>query len=40
MTNSSRPITKVEDFAGLKLRVIPNPVYLETFKASRPTRCR
>lgn len=32
-TNSKRPITKVEDFAGLKLRVIPNPVYLETFKA-------
>src|SRR6476619_621578 len=32
-TNSTRPITKVEDFAGLKLRVIPNPVYLETFKA-------
>jgi TRAP-type transport system periplasmic protein len=32
-TNSSRPITKVEDFAGLKLRVIPNPVYLETFRA-------
>jgi TRAP-type transport system periplasmic protein len=32
-TNSSRPIAKVEDFAGLKLRVIPNPVYLETFKA-------
>ena len=29
----SRPIAKVEDFAGLKLRVIPNPVYLETFKA-------
>ena len=33
VTNSVRPITKVEDFAGLKLRVIPNPVYLETFKA-------
>jgi tripartite ATP-independent transporter DctP family solute receptor len=33
VTNSSRPITKLEDFAGLKLRVIPNPVYLETFKA-------
>ena len=33
VTNSSRPITKVEDFAGLKLRVIPNPVFLETFKA-------
>lgn len=32
-TNSTRPITKVEDFKGLKLRVIPNPVYLETFKA-------
>jgi tripartite ATP-independent transporter DctP family solute receptor len=32
-TNSSRPITKIEDFAGLKLRVIPNPVFLETFKA-------
>jgi TRAP-type transport system periplasmic protein len=32
-TNSTRPITKAEDFAGLKLRVIPNPVYLETFKA-------
>ena len=32
-TNSTRPIMKVEDFAGLKLRVIPNPVYLETFKA-------
>src|SRR6476619_8457501 len=26
-TNSSRPIAKVEDFSGLKLRVIPNPVY-------------
>src|ERR1044072_6797222 len=32
-TNSARPIAKVEDFAGLKLRVTPNPVYLETFKA-------
>jgi tripartite ATP-independent transporter DctP family solute receptor len=33
VTNSQRPIAKVEDFEGLKLRVIPNPVYLETFKA-------
>jgi TRAP-type transport system periplasmic protein len=33
VTNSTRPITKLEDFSGLKLRVIPNPVYLETFKA-------
>jgi tripartite ATP-independent transporter DctP family solute receptor len=32
-TNSKHPIAKLEDFAGLKLRVIPNPVYLETFKA-------
>jgi tripartite ATP-independent transporter DctP family solute receptor len=33
VTNSTRPITKLEDFAGLKLRVIPNPVYLESFGA-------
>lgn len=32
-TNSKHPIAKVEDFEGLKLRVIPNPVFLETFKA-------
>lgn len=32
-TNSKRPITKAEDFDGLKLRVIPNPVFLDTFKA-------
>ena len=32
-TNSSRSIAKVEDFAGLKLRVIPNPVFLETITA-------
>ena len=33
VTNSKRPITKAEDLEGLKLRVIPNPVFLETFKA-------
>ncbi|MGY4415348.1 tripartite ATP-independent transporter DctP family solute receptor [Bradyrhizobium sp. LB7.1] len=33
VTNSTRPITKLEDFSGLKLRVIPNPVYLESFSA-------
>ena len=33
VTNSKRPITKGEDLDGLKLRVIPNPVFLETFKA-------
>ena len=33
VTNSKRPITKGEDLDGLKIRVIPNPVFLETFKA-------
>jgi tripartite ATP-independent transporter DctP family solute receptor len=33
VTNSKRPITKYEDLAGLKIRVMQNPVYLETFKA-------
>jgi TRAP-type transport system periplasmic protein len=33
VTNSRRPITKAEDLEGLKLRVIPNPVFLDTFKA-------
>ena len=34
-----RGTTKLEDFAGLKLRVIPNPVYLESFGAI-PTSTR
>lgn len=33
VTNSKRAITKPEDLDGLKLRVIPNPVFLDTFKA-------
>ncbi len=33
VTNSKHPITKPEDLAGLKIRVIPNPVFLDTFKA-------
>jgi tripartite ATP-independent transporter DctP family solute receptor len=33
LTNSRRPVGKLEDIAGLKIRVIPNPVYIETFKA-------
>jgi len=33
VTNSKRPIHRVEDMEGLKIRVIPNPVFLETFKA-------
>ncbi|MDB5843259.1 MAG: dicarboxylate transporter, DctP subunit [Polaromonas sp.] len=33
MTNSKRPITKIEDFEGLKIRVIPNPINLDWVKA-------
>jgi tripartite ATP-independent transporter DctP family solute receptor len=33
VTNSKRPIARPEDLDGLKLRVIPNPVFLDTFKA-------
>ena len=33
VTNSKRPITKAEDLDGLKIRVIPNPVFLETFES-------
>jgi tripartite ATP-independent transporter DctP family solute receptor len=33
MTNSKRPINKVEDFSGLKIRVIPNPINLDWVKA-------
>ncbi len=33
VTNSRRPITKADDLAGLKLRVIQNPLFLDTFSA-------
>ena len=33
ITNSKRAITKVEDLAGLKLRVIPNPINVDWVKA-------
>jgi len=33
ITNSRRPLTKVEDIAGLKLRVIPNPINVDWVKA-------
>ena len=33
MTNSKRAITKVEDVAGLKLRVIPNAINVDWVKA-------
>lgn len=32
LTNNARPINTLEDFSGVKLRVMPNPVFLETFK--------
>ena len=32
LTNSRRPVTKGEDFAGLKVRVMQNNVFLDTFK--------
>jgi tripartite ATP-independent transporter DctP family solute receptor len=31
VTNGRRPIQKAEDFAGLKIRVIQNPLFIETF---------
>ncbi len=33
ITNSKRPITKLEDIAGLKLRVIQSPIYVDIFSA-------
>ena len=32
VTNSKRPITKLDDLSGLKLRVVQSPVYLDVFK--------
>ena len=39
ITNSKRPIAKVEDIAGLKLRVIPNPINVDwvTALGANPT---
>ena len=31
VTNSRKPISKGEDIAGLKIRVIQNPLFLDTF---------
>ena len=33
ITNSRRPIAKAEDIAGLKIRVIQNPLFIESFGA-------
>jgi TRAP-type transport system periplasmic protein len=32
LTNSKRPVTKLEDLDGIKLRVMQNTVYLDSFK--------
>jgi tripartite ATP-independent transporter DctP family solute receptor len=32
LTNSKRPVNKVEDFEGVKVRVMQNNVFLDTFK--------
>ena len=32
LTNSRRPVTKLEDFQGLKLRVLQLPLFIEVFK--------
>jgi tripartite ATP-independent transporter DctP family solute receptor len=32
LTNSKRPVSRMEDLGGVRLRVMQNPVYLESFK--------
>lgn len=32
LTNGTRPVARLEDLAGIKLRVMQNPVFLDTFK--------
>lgn len=32
LTNSRKPVTKVEDFEGIKLRVMQNNIFLDTFR--------
>lgn len=32
LTNSKRPVAKVEDFDGIKIRVMQNNIFLDTFK--------
>ena len=32
VTNSKRPVASMEDMSGLKLRVMQNPVYIDSFK--------
>lgn len=41
LTNSKRPVRTPADIVGLKIRVMENPVFIDTFKASAaPMRCQ
>ena len=33
LSNSKRPVTKLEDLQGLKIRVVQAPIYIDTFNA-------
>ena len=33
LTNSKKPVTKVEDFDGIKLRMMQNNIFIDTFKS-------
>lgn len=33
LTNSKRPVTRLEDIAGLKIRVVQSPIYVDLFSA-------
>ena len=33
LSNNRHPITKVDDIAGLKIRVIQSPIYIDLFNA-------
>jgi tripartite ATP-independent transporter DctP family solute receptor len=33
VTNSRKPIAKADDFSGLKIRVVQNPLFIDTFNA-------
>jgi tripartite ATP-independent transporter DctP family solute receptor len=39
LTNSKRPVAKIEDFDGMKVRIMQNTIFLDTFKTlgSNPT---
>jgi len=33
LTNSKRPVSRLSDLAGLNIRVVPNPIMIETYRA-------